>query len=93
MPLHDEEDVDPIQAYAASADPDTLYHHEAMREPDREKFMTAMVKEFRDQWDNGNFVLKRRTDIPEGARVLPAVWAMKRKRKVLTGVKSGLMCV
>ena len=85
FPLHDEEDVDPIQAYAASADPDTLYHHEAMREPDREKFMTAMEKEFQDQWDNGNFVLKRRTDIPEGARVLPAVWAMKRKRKVLTG--------
>ena len=30
-------------------------------------------------------MLKCRTDIPEGARVLPAVWGMKRKRKVLTG--------
>ena len=85
FPLHDEDDPDPIHAYAASADPDTLYHHEAMREPDREHFQTAMVKEFTDQWDNGNFELKRRDEIPEDARILPAVWAMKRKRKVLTG--------
>ena len=85
FPLHDEEDVDPIHAYAASADPDTLYHHEAMREPDAIEFKKAMVKEFQDQWDNGNFALKRRSEIPTDARVLPSVWAMKRKRKVLTG--------
>ena len=30
----DEDCGDPIHAYAASADPDTLYHHEAMRELD-----------------------------------------------------------
>ena len=29
--------------------------------------------------------MKRRDEIPEDARILPAVWAMKRKRKVLTG--------
>ena len=85
FPLNDEDDVDPIHAYAASVDPDTLYHHEAMREPDAPQFRDAMVKEFKDQWDNGNFELKLRTDIPEGARILPAVWSMKRKRKILTG--------
>jgi hypothetical protein len=85
FPLHEEEEVDPILAYAASADPDTLYYHEAMKEPDADLFREAMVKEFQDQWDNGNFVLKQRSEIPSNTRILPGVWAMKRKRKVLTG--------
>ena len=83
--IHDELEEDPILAYAASADPDTLYYHEAMREPDADQFREAMVKEFVDQWRNENFVLRCKSEIPEDARVLPSVWAMKRKRKVLTG--------
>ena len=63
----DEDSGDPIHAYAASADPDTLYHHEAMREPDAPQFMKAMEKEFIDQWENGNFSLKKWMGIPEGA--------------------------
>ena len=31
-------------AYAASADPDTMYYHEAMREPDSAAFVKAMGK-------------------------------------------------
>ena len=67
FPLHDEEDVDPIHAYAASADPDTLYYHESMKEPDKEKFLEAMIKEFCDQWENSNFILRPRSDIPTDA--------------------------
>ena len=44
-----------------------------------------MVKEFADQWDNENFKLMRRSDIPPGTKILPGVWALKRKRKVLPG--------
>ena len=70
FPIAQDEDCeDPIHAYAASADLDTLYHHEAMREPDAPQFMKAMEKEFIDQWENGNFSLKKRTDIPEGASI------------------------
>ena len=51
FPLHNEEELelDPIQAYAASADPDTLYYHEAVKEPDKAGFLKAMEKEFIDQ--------------------------------------------
>lgn len=34
--------ADPI-AFAATSNPDTLYLHEAMSTPDREKFIEAMV--------------------------------------------------
>ena len=42
---------------AADSDPDTMYHHQAMRQPDCEQFRTAMQKEMDDQMANGNFEL------------------------------------
>ena len=40
---------DPLMAMAASADPDTLYYHQAMKEEDSPKFREAMEKEIVDQ--------------------------------------------
>jgi hypothetical protein len=34
-----------LLVYTASTDPDTMYHHQAMKQPDREKFQEAMKKE------------------------------------------------
>ena len=57
-----------------SADPDTMYHHQAMREPDRDEFVKAMQTEIDDQMENGNFTIMKRHKVPKGATVLPAVW-------------------
>jgi hypothetical protein len=78
------EERNELQAMKASADPDTMYHHEAMRHPDREEFKKAMQKEIDDQMANGNFTIVRRTKVPKGAMVLPAVWQMKQKRDILS---------
>ena len=64
---------------AADSDPDTMYHHQAMRQLDREQFRTAMQKEMDDQMANGNFELVQRAKIPIGTKVFPAVWQMRRK--------------
>ena len=69
----------------AQSDPDTMYHHQAMREPDHKHFIAAMDKEIADQMANGNFVLLPRSSLPNGATVLNAVWQMKRKRDIRTG--------
>jgi hypothetical protein len=66
------------------ADPDAMYMHEAMREPDKEEFLQAMQKEVTDQSNNGNFLITHRSRVPKGATVLPAVWQMKRKRYIRT---------
>ena len=39
---------DPIECCKALSDPDTLYYHQSMKEPDRDKFKEAMVKEVID---------------------------------------------
>ena len=75
----------PRMALTATADPDTMYYHEAIKQPDRAQFIEAMKKEVSDQENNGNWIVVPRETIPKGYVCLPAVWAMKRKRKIVTG--------
>ncbi|KAI2501363.1 hypothetical protein MHU86_13099 [Fragilaria crotonensis] len=74
----------PMLAFAASADPDTMYYHEAMREPDRAEFIKAMEKEVKSHTENEVWELVPRSSVPPGTKILPAVWAMKRKRRIAT---------
>lgn len=72
---------DPM-AYKAVADPDTMYWHQAMKEPDKAKFQDAMEKEVTDQYNNGNFTVVSRDQVPSGHKIFPAVWQMRRKRDI-----------
>ena len=71
-------------AYAALRDPDTMYLHQAMKEPDKYKFLAAMVEEMDAQLKGGNFSLILRSKVPKGTTILPAVWQMKHKRQIQT---------
>jgi hypothetical protein len=79
-----EDKIHPLAAFKATSDPDTMYLHEAMKEPDKKEFMEAMRKEVQDQSENGNFTVMPKTQLPKGATVLPTVWQMKRKRNIRT---------
>jgi hypothetical protein len=85
FPDHEHDHIDPFLAYKAVSDPDTLYYHQAMKEPDRSEFESGMEKEINDQFENGNFTVIRRSEVPEGQTILPAVWQMRRKRDARTG--------
>jgi hypothetical protein len=74
---------DPI-AFAATSNPDTMYLHEALRAPDREHFIEAMQKEVKDHEDLKHWELVSKSEVPEGTTILPAVWSMKRKRRINT---------
>jgi Reverse transcriptase (RNA-dependent DNA polymerase). len=68
----------------ASANPDTMYHHEAMREPDCDEFKKAILKEIDHQMENSNFEIIKKREVPKGATILPAIWQMKQKRDILS---------
>ena len=70
--------------YAASADPDVMYLHEALRAPDREQFLEAMRKEIADQEKNNNWRVVNKKQVPHGTKILDMVWAMRRKRRIDT---------
>jgi hypothetical protein len=74
-----------LLAFKASSDPDTMYHHQAMRQPDREKFLKAMQDECTAHYKGGTYKLIKKADMPSGVPLLSSVWQMKRKRKPSKG--------
>ena len=75
----------PISLMGKVGDPDTMYLHQALKEPDRAEFIKAMIEEVNDHVTRGHWEFVRKEDVPEGTKVLPMVWSMCRKRKILTG--------
>jgi hypothetical protein len=57
---------------------DNFYYHEIIKEDDKDKFVDAMRNE-------KNWVPTLRSNLPEGVKVIPSVWAMRRKRDLCTG--------
>jgi hypothetical protein len=72
-------------ALAASTDPDILYVHEILSQPDNADFIQAMQLEINSMNKHGHWKLVRRSTIPDTTKILPTVWAMRRKRRIATG--------
>ena len=67
------------------ADPDTLYHHQVMRQPDREDFKATINKEIKDQINNNNFTVLHRKSLPPSMLIIPTVQQMKCTRDTQSG--------
>ena len=80
-----QQDLDSPITYLAKTDRDTMYLHQALREPDREKFVQAVIKEMNDHIVRDHWKLIPISQVPANQKVLDAVWSMKRKRHLLTG--------
>ena len=75
--------ADPI-AFAASADPNTMYLHEAVRQLDKKEFAQVMVDEVTTHTERGHWKIIPIEEVPEGTKILPAVWVMRLKRRILS---------
>jgi hypothetical protein len=65
---------------SATHDPDSLRLHKVMRGEYRNKFLTAMGKEFSKLEAHGTWKIVRKESMPKGANLLPSTWALKIKR-------------
>ena len=72
----------------ATNNPDILTMAQAMEASDREKFLDAMLKEVRDHERRGHWRIVHRSQVKAlgGRKVFPAVWAMARRRELMTNV-------
>ena len=66
-----------------SADPDTMYLQEALKQSDRDEFLKAMKKELSDHIQRKHWKVVPLKCVPKDKVVLPMVWSMKRKRNPL----------
>ena len=56
-----DEDEHPLMVFkSTTSDPDTMYLHQAMKEPDKREFLEAMQKEVTEQSNDGNFLITHR---------------------------------
>ena len=75
-------------SYAASTNKDTMYWHEAMKQPDAEEFKKAAITEFDDHCMNRHWVIIEKSQVQKGKNILLALWAMGRKGDLITGKRS-----
>ena len=73
-----------LMAYKFTSYPDSMYLHEAMQQEDKTEFLKSMMEEVRDQTDNWKLSIIKRNQVPKGSTILPCVWQMKRKRRIMT---------
>eukprot|EP00957_Ditylum_brightwellii_P070822 5381909-Ditylum_brightwellii.AAC.1 len=88
--LYEDEDVqqDEMQqplAFLSQADLDTMQYHQAVQKPECKQFIKAIVCEVNMHTKQKHWTLIPKNLIPEGFKVLSAVWAMKRKRDIKRG--------
>jgi hypothetical protein len=77
--------VHPLMALSTVSNPDTMYLHQARKEDDWPNFKQAMQQEVKSHLDNENFILIKKSEIPNNVKILPCVWSLKRKRRIATG--------
>ena len=75
--------LDPI-AFKATGNPDDLYYHQALKEPDKEDFLKAIVTEINNHIEGNHWEMVPIEEVPKGTKILDSVWAMKRKRDIRT---------
>ena len=68
---------------------DIMYFHQAIRQPDAGDFVKAVVKEVEGHVRDKHWVLVKREEVPPDTDVLPATWAMRRKRNLMTNKIKG----
>ncbi len=68
-----------LLAFKASTDPDIMYRHQAMREPDRNKFFEAMQDECTAHYNERTYKLIKKADMPSGVPLLSSVGPVNRK--------------
>eukprot|EP00957_Ditylum_brightwellii_P200990 15321019-Ditylum_brightwellii.AAC.1 len=62
---------DPI-AFAAKHDPDSMYFHQAVKQPDASTFIEAIVNEINGHIVRGHWQLIPIEDVPKGTKILDA---------------------
>jgi hypothetical protein len=81
---HCEHDLEKMQVMSAAGDPDTMYYHQAMWQPDSNKFRKAVMEEFQRMLIHQVLSVVKLSKVPTGTVIFPSVYAMQQNRRVKT---------
>jgi hypothetical protein len=72
-------------SFKAKSHPDSMYYHQAMKQPDKVNFVKAIEKELHSHLKDKNYEFFPKSKLPIDALVLPHVWQLRRKQVTKTG--------
>ena len=61
-----------------------MYFNQAIRQPDAERFVEAIITEINGHVENKHWQLVKRSSLPSNAKVLPSIWSMHCKQDITT---------
>jgi len=64
---------------------DVMHLHQALKQPDKEEFLKAMVQEISMHQKRKHWKVVPIEEVPENIKILDSIWDMRRKRKIGTG--------
>jgi hypothetical protein len=76
------EDMDPRIALMLTGNQKNFYYHDILREPDCKELLQAMQRDIYVHNNNKNWVLVLHSTLPKSTKVIPSVWAVRRKRRL-----------
>jgi len=76
-------------AFHAEMMGDIMYLNQTIQQSDAKEFVQAVVKEANGHVDCNNWTLKKRSEVPDDAQIVPSVWSIRRTHDLTTNqVKS-----
>ena len=79
-----QDDIQDPLAYLYRSDLDTIHFDQSMKELDRKEFINSAIRGVNRHCEMKHWNLLPRKDAPKGQPILDLVWAMKRKRGIVT---------
>lgn len=71
-------------AFHAEMMGEIMYLNQALKQPDADEFVKAVIKEVDGHVKAKRWKVIKRKEVPPGHDTLPAVWAMRRKQDLTT---------
>ena len=71
-------------AFMADEVGNVMYYHQAMKQPNVLEFTQTLVKEVNGHVKKGDWELIPHSKVPEGVEPVPSMWALHRKRDLVT---------
>jgi hypothetical protein len=76
-------------AFHAEMMGDIMYLQQTLKQPNAKEFVQAVIKEVNGHVDSNNWMLRKRSNVPEDIQIVPSVWSLQCKRDLtLHKVKS-----
>jgi hypothetical protein len=63
---------------------DIIYLQQVLKQPDAKEFVQAVIKEVNGHVDSINWMLQKRSNVPEDIQIVPSVWSLRCKRDLTT---------